>query len=52
VAPASYLPYTARESGAIIVENNLKPTRLTYTLTDHFLPGPAGEVWPLVVQAL
>ena len=52
VAPASYLPYTARESGAIIVENNLEPTRLTYTLTDHFLPGPAGEVWPLVVQAL
>ena len=52
VAPASYLPYTARESGAIIVENNLKPTRLTYTLTDHFLPGPAGKVWPLVVQAL
>jgi len=52
VAPASYLPHTARESGAIIVENNLEPTRLTYTLTDHFLPGPAGEVWPLVVQAL
>jgi len=52
VAPASYLPYTARESGALIVENNLEPTRLTYTLTDHFLPGKAGEVWPLVVQAL
>jgi NAD-dependent deacetylase len=52
VAPASYLPYTARESGAIIMENNLEPTRLTYTLTDHFLPGKAGEVWPLVVQAL
>ena len=52
VAPASYLPYTARESGAIIMENNLEPTRLTYTLTDHFLPGPAGKVWPLVVQAL
>ncbi len=52
VAPASYLPHTAKESGAIIMENNLKPTRLTYTLTDHFLPGPAGKVWPLVMQAL
>jgi NAD-dependent deacetylase len=52
VAPASYLPHIAKESGAVIVENNLAPTRLTYTLTDHFLPGKAGEVWPLVVQAL
>jgi len=52
VAPASYLPHIAKESGAIIMENNLAPTRLTYTLTDHFLPGKAGEVWPLVVQAL
>ncbi len=52
VAPASYLPYIAKESGAIILENNLEPTRLTYTLTDHFLPGPAGKLWPQVMQAL
>jgi NAD-dependent deacetylase len=52
VAPASYLPYIAKESGAIIVENNLEPTRLTYTLTDHFLPGPAGKLWPQVMQGL
>ena len=50
VAPASYLPYTAKESGATIVENNLEPTRLTYTQTDHFLPGPAGKLWPEVLK--
>jgi NAD-dependent deacetylase len=52
VAPASYLPYIARDWGAVIVENNLSPTRLTRTLTDHFLPGPAGVVLPLVMQEL
>lgn len=52
VAPASYLPYTAKEHGAIIVENNLEPTRLTYTHTDHFLPGPAGVMWPQVIKAM
>ncbi len=52
VAPASYLPYTAKEWGAAIVENNLEPTSLTRNLTDHFLPGPAGRQWPRVIQAL
>jgi len=52
VAPASYLPYTAKEGGATIVENNLEPTRLTRTLTDYFLPGPAGKVWPEVLRAM
>jgi len=52
VAPASYLPYTAKDHGAVIVENNLEPTSLTRNLTDHFLPGAAGELWPLVLQAL
>jgi NAD-dependent deacetylase len=52
VAPASYIPYIAKEWGALIVENNLTPTRLTATLTDHFLPGPAGELWPEVLRAM
>ena len=52
VAPASYIPYTAEEHGALIVENNLEPTRLTYTRTDHFLPGPAGQLWPRVLEAM
>ena len=52
VAPASYLPHLAKEGGAVIVENNLEPTHLTHTLTDHFLPGPAGKLWPKVVAAI
>jgi NAD-dependent deacetylase len=52
VAPASYIPHIARQWQAIIVENNLEPTRLTYSITDHFLPGPAGEVLPLVIKEL
>lgn len=52
VAPASYLPYTAKDHGAVIVENNLEPTRLTYTYTDHILPGKAGEVLPQAVKSL
>jgi NAD-dependent deacetylase len=52
VAPASYIPYTAKEFGALIVENNLEPTSLTRNLTDHFLPGPAGKLWPQVIKAM
>ena len=44
VAPASYLPAIAKEWNAIIVENNLEPTRLTRSLTDHFLTGSAGKI--------
>jgi NAD-dependent deacetylase len=52
VAPASYIPNIAREWNAVIVENNLEPTRLTHSLAQHFLPGPAGEVLPLVLKEL
>ncbi len=52
VAPASYLPYTARDWGATIIENNLEPTILTRTLTHHFLPGPAGQMLPKVIEGL
>jgi NAD-dependent deacetylase len=52
VAPASYLPYLAKKWGALLVENNLEPTRLTYSLTDHFLQGPAGKMLPRAVKEL
>lgn len=52
VSPANYLPHLAKDHGAIIVENNLEPTRLTRTVTDFFLPGKAGELWPLVIKEL
>lgn len=52
VAPASFLPLTAKEAGAVILENNLAPTLLTRTVTDYFLHGPAGQLWPRVLEAL
>jgi len=52
VAPANFLPHIAKEHGAVIAENNLAPTRLTRTLTDYFLPGPAGEALPRVLKEL
>jgi NAD-dependent deacetylase len=52
VAPASYIPAIAREWQAVIVENNLEPTRLTYTLANHFLSGSAGTMLPLVLKNL
>jgi len=52
VAPASYIPRIAREWKAIIAESNLEPTRLTYTLANHFLKGAAGKMLPLVMKEL
>jgi NAD-dependent deacetylase len=52
VAPANILPQAAKETGAIIVESNLEHTRMSRFLTDYFLPGPAGVVWPEVMKEL
>jgi NAD-dependent deacetylase len=52
VAPASYIPHIAKAGHALIVEVNLEPTGLTYSIADHFLPGSAGEVLPLVLKDL
>jgi hypothetical protein len=52
VAPASYIPHLAREWRALIVEHHLEPTRLTSSLTDHFLKGSAGKLLPRVLEDL
>lgn len=52
VAPASFLPAVAKRGGAVIVENNLEHTSLSRTVTDFFLPGPAGVKWPQILQSL
>jgi len=52
VAPANMLPQVAKNTGAVIVENNLEHTRMTRFLTDYFLAGPAGELWPEVMQEI
>jgi NAD-dependent deacetylase len=52
VAPANILPEVAKNNGAVIVENNLEHTRLSLFLSDYFLRGPAGELWPRVLKCL
>jgi NAD-dependent deacetylase len=52
VAPASYIPHIAKEWRALIIENNLEPTHLTHTITDHLLKGPAGNLLPEVLKDL
>ena len=52
VAPANSIPQVAKNSGAVIVESNTEHTRLTSFLTDYYLPGPAGVVWPQVMKAI
>jgi NAD-dependent deacetylase len=52
VAPANSLPSMAKDAGALVMENNLEHTQLSRTVTDYFLPGPAGQVWPRVLENL
>ncbi len=51
VAPASFMPHLARESGARIVEVNLEPTGLTNQVAHLSLFGPAGQVMPTLLTA-
>lgn len=51
VNPAAQLPLVARELGARIIEVNPEPTQLT-AAADVVVAGPAGEMLPLIVQAL
>lgn len=54
VAPASLLPVVARQAGAMVIEINLEPTRLTSEgVSQLLLRGPFGRLMPEVaVQAL
>jgi NAD-dependent deacetylase len=44
VAPASYIPKTAKEYGATIIEINPEESMFTNQITDIYLKGRAGEV--------
>jgi NAD-dependent deacetylase len=52
VVPASYLPRTAKQHGAAIVEINLETTDLSRRVTDYFLQGSASQVLPQTLAAL
>lgn len=51
VAPASELPQMAKDSGAKIIEINTKSSEVT-PIVDLWIPLPAGEALPQLVQAL
>lgn len=52
VTPASYVPNTAREYGATIIEVNPDKSLFTSQITDVYLKGRAGEVLSNLAQYL
>ena len=53
VMPASFLPYTAKETNkATIIEVNPDESLYTHKITDIFLKGKAGEILPKLAEAV
>jgi NAD-dependent deacetylase len=48
VFPAAALPHTASRTGAGIIEINPSPSTYTDTITDIYIPMPAGRALPLL----
>ncbi|MBN1313094.1 MAG: NAD-dependent deacylase [Anaerolineae bacterium] len=51
VQPAASLPVEARHAGATVIEVNPMPSQIA-PVVDIFLQGPAGQVLPLLIDAL
>ena len=51
VYPAAYIPISAKEAGAILIEINIEPTNITNQV-DYSLMGKAGEVVPKIFELL
>lgn len=51
VYPAAYIPISAKEAGAILIEINIEPTNITNQV-DYSLMGKAGEVLPKIFELL
>ena len=52
VQPASQIPFLAKSNGAKIIEINVKPSRLTHVITDHFIQGRATDVLSAIVNRI
>ena len=50
IYPAASIPYTAKTSGAYVIEINLEQTGLTSSIPDIFLEGEAGKILPMLVE--
>ena len=51
VYPAAYIPISAKEAGAILIEINIEPTNITNQV-DYSLMGKAGEVLSEIFEML
>jgi NAD-dependent deacetylase len=51
VYPAAELPYTAKSSGAFIIDVNPDASAIS-PMADVFLEGPSGEIVPQLVDAV
>ncbi|MCK5455702.1 MAG: NAD-dependent deacylase [Melioribacteraceae bacterium] len=51
VYPAAYIPISAKEAGATLVEINLEPTNISNQV-DYSLIGKAGEVLPKIFELI
>lgn len=52
VMPACQVPLQAKNHGAQIIEINVEPSNFTYTVTDIFLQGKAGQIMPLIMNEI
>ncbi|MCJ2165559.1 MULTISPECIES: NAD-dependent deacylase [unclassified Pseudodesulfovibrio] len=50
VMPAGRIPYIVKNRGGTIIEVNLHDTDYSYTTSDYFLQGKAGEMTPKLVR--
>ncbi|HNU77280.1 MAG: NAD-dependent deacylase [Bacteroidota bacterium] len=52
VVPASYVPHKASQKGAFIIEINPESSQFTYSVTDLWLQGKAGDVLPWLMEEI
>jgi len=52
VAPASHLPFMAKQNGAIIIEINLEKTHLSETISDYVLETSASTALTTILDCL
>ncbi len=51
VYPAAYIPVTAKNSGAYVVEINIEPTEISSSV-NYSIMGKAGEILPQILKAV
>jgi NAD-dependent deacetylase len=52
VAPASHLPFIAKQNGAIIIEINLERTHLSETISDYVVEASAGKALTAILDCM